>query len=182
MPVTITDIYHDKDKTLTVTWKNGTKDSSPFIYLRDNCQCPSCFEASAKQRLIDTAMLIDIHLEAKSLLLENTGVTIEWPDGHESYFESEWLWERRFPKTAQQQTDNSTCIKPKPVLWNSVMNSELHKIEFENVVDTDESLHAFLSHLSTHGIVVLKNAPILQNQLFKIAEKVGGHVRKTHYG
>ena len=43
-------------------WSNGRKLNYPFIWLRDNCQCESCFHPSTKTRI---ALLRNLDLNAE---------------------------------------------------------------------------------------------------------------------
>ena len=38
---------------LRVTWADDRISDYPFIYLRDNCQCSQCLQASSQQRIFD---------------------------------------------------------------------------------------------------------------------------------
>ena len=38
--------------TLTVTLGGGKRRDFPFVWLRDNCQCPRCFHPVSKARLV----------------------------------------------------------------------------------------------------------------------------------
>lgn len=40
-------------KRLIVKWKDNFKDEYPLMWLRDNCQCPACFDQSSQSRTIN---------------------------------------------------------------------------------------------------------------------------------
>jgi gamma-butyrobetaine dioxygenase len=38
---------------LIVNWKDNLTDEYPLVWLRDNCQCPACFDQSSQSRTIN---------------------------------------------------------------------------------------------------------------------------------
>ena len=168
-------------KVLQVTWENGTQSQFPFIFLRDNCLCPQCYEKSAKQRLFETVS-VELDIEAKNVIFdpEKQSFEITWPDGHTSVFESIWLAERQFPKSKDEQIEKSKSYFPKKLLWDS--SFDVPTADFQSILTDDSARYSWLSDLATYGLTLIKNAPKKPNQLPKIAEKVGGYIRQTHYG
>ena len=48
---------------LVIQWKDtADTDQFPFVWLRDNCQCPACYDAFSKSRTISFA---DFQLDSK---------------------------------------------------------------------------------------------------------------------
>ena len=45
-------VWLDEHGLVCVAWDgtNGTVDKYPSVWLRDNCQCPDCFDRSSRQR------------------------------------------------------------------------------------------------------------------------------------
>lgn len=82
-----------KERDLSIEWSNNNSVDLPYVFLRDNCQEPESFDHSARQRLFNPAFTIDLNIQAKQAELREDGrlLTISWPDGHRSRFESEWL-------------------------------------------------------------------------------------------
>ena len=169
------------NKVLQVTWENGTQSHFPFIFLRDNCLCPQCYEKSAKQRLFET-LSVKLDIEAQNVIFdpEKQSFEITWPDGHTSVFESTWLAERQFPKSKDEQIEKSKSYFPRKLLWDS--SFDVPTADFQSILTDDSARHSWLSDLATYGLTLIKDAPKEPNQLPKIAEKVGGYIRQTHYG
>ena len=45
--------YHKSTGTIEVGWSQGDSDHFPILWLRDNCQCPKCYnESSMSRRLL----------------------------------------------------------------------------------------------------------------------------------
>lgn len=169
------------NKVLQVTWQNDTQSLFPFIFLRDNCLCPQCYEKSAKQRLFET-LSVELNIEAQNVIFdaEQQSLEITWPNGHTSVFESTWLAERQFPKSKDEQIEKSKGYFPKKLLWDS--SFDVPTADFQSILTDDFVRYSWLSDLATYGLTLIKNAPKEPNQLPKIAEKIGGYIRQTHYG
>ncbi len=58
-------------------------------------QCPKCYHKTADSRLV---MLhnFDATIRPNQVVKNQDGIRIEWPDGHQSQFKSEWLRARAF--------------------------------------------------------------------------------------
>ena len=75
----------------------GDKDIFPSLWLRDNCQCPSCYQPGGG-RLVN---LRDLDPEIRPKEAKMTGdeggfLDILWPDRHRSRFKLSWLKARSF--------------------------------------------------------------------------------------
>lgn len=53
---------------ICVHWEDGSESLYPAVWLRDNCQCPSCFLHSAKARKLPLEDL-DVNIGAKNATL-----------------------------------------------------------------------------------------------------------------
>ncbi len=59
------------DENLVVNWSDGdrpTMDCFPFVWLRDNCQCPECFHPVSKGRLF---LMRDLEVDIKAEAAEH---------------------------------------------------------------------------------------------------------------
>ncbi len=96
----------------------------PFVWLRDNCTCPSCFHAKSSSRLTSfsgldlddtivaaeqvTASVQDTRLgrqqgSESTLPPPSPALRLSWSSGHESVFPLQWLAERCFSQKQQQR-------------------------------------------------------------------------------
>ena len=61
LSTTIVDVNVDvRSRYVNVTFNNGTVDTYPFTWLRDNCQCERCYEPNSQSR---TILLKDLDIE-----------------------------------------------------------------------------------------------------------------------
>ena len=109
-------------------------------------------------------------------------MTVTWPDGHTSVFQATWLRERKFPESRYEQLQNSLDFFPKKEPWGNAKDMKVHDVDFQSVIEDDGVRYKWLYKMATDGLTLIKNVPAEPNQLNKIAEKVGGYIRQTHYG
>ena len=78
---------------LVVKWKDGTFDEYPYIYLRENCRCSTCYTNERKSRTMYSPKEVDINITADSAYwnTDKNHLEVSWTDGHTSEYTSEWL-------------------------------------------------------------------------------------------
>ena len=57
---------------LSITWNEKVNEKYPAVWLRDNCQCPKCYQASAFARL-HVMQKVDTEIKIQSTFLSNDG-------------------------------------------------------------------------------------------------------------
>lgn len=168
-----------------VTWDDNETCDFPHIFLRDNCQCSTCFHPDSKQRLLDTVKTIDLNIQPKEIQLDksNADVTITWPDEHVSKFSSKWLKKRKFPNEGEKI--NSTIFKDiKRITWSSkYIKENMPYIEYDDLMKNDKTLVQHFENLISLGLSIIKSAPAESGVLNGITDKMTyGYMKKTHYG
>ena len=184
--IKINDIMNDTAKRIIrITWSNHMVTEFPHVFLRDNCQCPSCFHSSSKQRLVDLVKFIDVDIKAKYVNhdISKDAIIIKWPDNHESIFQGGWLKERRFPES-WEDAHSSTLYDIRPQPWtSSYMEQNLPLIDYKELMSSDEALQEHLQNLFIHGLSVIKEAPTESGILYELAGRVSyNYLKRTHYG
>lgn len=93
--------------TLKVWWREGEPDEFPYIWLRDNCQCPACFLDTASSR-VSRVTDIPPNARPKEVCVSEDGASLRvvWEDGHEGTYSASWLHERAFNPTQQSIHEN----------------------------------------------------------------------------
>ena len=43
---------HAKSTNVSIHWGDGRHDEYPSVWLRDNCQCPECYNKAARNRMM----------------------------------------------------------------------------------------------------------------------------------
>ncbi|GCB80691.1 hypothetical protein scyTo_0016330 [Scyliorhinus torazame] len=100
----------DKQRCITVHWEDGSHSQYPYVWLRDNCQCPQCFLSSAKARKLSIEDL-DVNIYAEKVTLTDSKISVVWPDQHLSEFDSNWLKIRRFAQSARKEKQEQLFLR-----------------------------------------------------------------------
>ena len=88
---------------IEVTFTSGEKSAYPLIWLRDNCQCHSCFDPKALGRSL---LWNDLNLNlkvSKAELTPSGDLEVIWDDGHVSSYSAAWLQERTFDEQSRKR-------------------------------------------------------------------------------
>lgn len=83
---------------LVIKWKDRKVDEFPYVYLRENCRCPSCYTDPRKSRTIFSPKEVDINITAESAIWNTNDdrLEVKWQDGHISHYSYDWLKYLRF--------------------------------------------------------------------------------------
>lgn len=92
-------------RTIKVTFADNSKGTLPFLWLKDNCQCPACFDKVALGRNF-LMQNLDIDIHPKKVHMNGNNVEITWSDDHESTFDSKWFYARAFNAEARNKYKN----------------------------------------------------------------------------
>uniref|UniRef100_A0A3Q3W2Y9 Uncharacterized protein n=1 Tax=Mola mola TaxID=94237 RepID=A0A3Q3W2Y9_MOLML len=167
-----------EERLVEVEWEDGGHSQYPFTWLRDNCQCPKCFLASAEARtLLLSDVDINIGIDAVEVT-DDSKVSIVWPDKHTSVFDAEWLKKRCFSAAARQALQEDLFLNER-YYWDSKLR--VPTADFEEVLRDDKAALDWLLALRRVGIVYLKGAPTERGQVARLAERIG-YLRLTFYG
>ncbi|KAI1890160.1 hypothetical protein AGOR_G00170810, partial [Albula goreensis] len=165
-------------RLVQVRWEDGSQSLYPFVWLRDNCQCPDCMLHSAKARSLLLSQLdVDTAVDQVSLT-ESTKVSIVWPDQHISEYDADWLKKRCFSPEARRAQQEERFLN-KRTYWGSDLR--IPTASFEEVLHDDKAALDWLLALREVGIVYLKGAPAEKGQVARLSERIG-YLRLTFYG
>ena len=108
---------------VSVLWSNGEKESYPYVFLRNNCQCPLCCNPVSKQRVMKP---VDLSTCPKSLLLDKTtdAMHIVWHDHHKSTFSPGVLREMKHSAN-----------------WKSELNTDTQSVNFDEVLNHYKTMY-----------------------------------------
>ena len=175
---------NDDSPMLHVTWSDNTSSRFPFVYLRDNCQCPECFHESSLQRNYDSIahLNMEIQPERVDVLQKGKQISLTWPDKHISVFNSQWLHARRLLEEKDMRERPSSLRKEGVIFWNAErLNGRIPRHDFQEIVDDDLKLYEWLYSLHSFGIALVTNVPVEPGQVDKLSSRIG-FVKTTHYG
>ena len=161
------------------------KHVSSHIFLRDNCQCPTCFHPVAKSRLVDTIKAVDRNIQPKETKCDYSGneIIVEWPDKHVSKFSGKWLRQRKFPENWKHVIP-STSYHLDQIPWGSAdMKNALPLVNFVELMENENVLIRHLENLIIRGLSIITDAPTAEGVIDNLTERTSlGYKKITHYG
>ncbi|XP_053305146.1 gamma-butyrobetaine dioxygenase [Spea bombifrons] len=166
------------DRFVCVHWMDGGHSVYPYVWLRDNCQCPECFLNSAKARKLPIENL-DVNTGVKDVtLMDDKKICVTWPDEHQSEFDAQWLKERCFSEQSREEMQEELFAQEHHH-WGCDL--QIPTMSYEDVLRSDQSAYEWLCALRKVGIVLLEGAPVKQGELVTLGKRIG-YMRLTFYG
>ncbi|XP_071953600.1 gamma-butyrobetaine dioxygenase-like [Antedon mediterranea] len=171
-----TNIIIDTTSETIVLEEGDMKIQCPFIWLRDNCRCHSCYQETAGQKL---TLLKKLDIDVYPLnvgMHDDQSINVEWSDAHTSKYPLKLLKDVKFPAS----------INPLDGLhlryWGSEMTRDkIPTFSFHDVMSDESWLYSWLESLHTHGICILNGLGDHAGNLTRLADWVT-HPRMTCHG
>ena len=142
------------DRAFTVKWADGRESVFHFVWLRFNCACDVCGDLDSG---IGTVMMADIpeDVAPREARLDDSGrLYVVWGyDGHESWFEPDWLRAYCYSETARLER------RHRPKLWDASFINELPAFDYQQVVEDDSVRLEAFEHLRDRGFSRVRGAP-----------------------
>ncbi|XP_072175190.1 gamma-butyrobetaine dioxygenase-like [Diadema setosum] len=159
-----------------VTWSDGYVGNFPYVWLRDNCPCESCFYPSTNQRNVCLQDLdTDIGPDREAVDADGRIFEIVWTDSHKSRFNAGWLRQHRFDKTIFDP------IKTVRVSWGAEFVDEIPTFDFCDVIDSDKTLYDWLESLVTPSYMVETKPAKTSSSIAYSSYKLDVHVDMPYY-
>jgi len=171
-------------KMVSITWKDNKTDVFPYIYLRDNCQCPECFFKDSNQRLVDVVRDVDINVKPTKVELseDKTNLSITWPDGHVTMLDADFLFKKRLPSEVELKGRVCTDVTTRKVeLWGSEFKKHIPRMKFHDILNNEAVEFEFLDSLYRYGLALVTDMPTEEGQVEKLGDHIG-YLRMTAYG
>lgn len=166
-------ITAEGDRSLTITWDDGSCDTFHYIWLRDNCACPDCKHPDAWERLLDNVTL-DPDVAPSEVTLDDR-LTIKWRDGHITSVSAAWLHANRNGRAAREER------REKPILWTADIANSPPMINLEEIDSGDDGLRRWLTMIRDHGFAIVKNVPTRVGAVIELANRIA-FIQETHFG
>jgi len=148
-------------------WSGGRESFFHSIWLRDNCYCDQCGDATTGRRI---TRLSDIALtiSADTVCIDDTGsLSIDWSDGHKSCFDNGWLQTHAYD-------DKSRCSRSfSSLLWTDEFRKAPVRVLYSDVLDDDGAFLEMLHDVRDHGICFLDAVPQNPDALEQLARRIG---------
>ncbi|VVC38057.1 Domain of unknown function DUF971,TauD/TfdA-like domain [Cinara cedri] len=153
----------------------------PFVWLRNNCQCPGCTSAESGFR---KQVIRDLRFRSAPVDFEITSdsntLYVKWDDGHESTYDLQWLLERRFNEGRQRE--GYQLLQLQQVKWTAKSFATMFRsFEYEDVINSDDILLQWLETLTVYGISIVKGCGLGHDRVKELAGRVA-FLKRTQYG
>ena len=148
-------------------WSDGRESFFHSIWLRDNCYCGQCGDATIGRR---TTRLSDIALtiSADSVCIDDTGsLSIKWSDGHKSCFANGWLQTHAYDDKSRRSRSFSS------LLWTDEFRKLPVRALYSDVLNDDVAFLEMLRDIREHGICFLDDVPQNPDALEQLACRIG---------
>ncbi|ORY87573.1 hypothetical protein BCR37DRAFT_1216 [Protomyces lactucae-debilis] len=163
-------------RKLNIPWQDGKTSSFHHIWLRDHCRSKSCFHPVTHQRLLDTSLL-PRDIAPTNVEQGEEGLTLTWPDAHQSYFSYDWLHRHSYsPKFPRPD-----ALEAPQHFWGSEIKESLPTIAYDDIMASDEGVGRWLTQIHTYGFSLVDGTPIDPAATQALLERIA-FIRQTHYG
>lgn len=163
---------------------HSLKASFPYVWLRDSCQSsPDCIHPTTSQKLRKTSDIpVDIRPISNGVQLTDTGIQIDWTDGHKSHFLASFL-ERH--SSQKKLSEFHKDIAPQAWDHASISSARDLFLPYESL-RTQEGLLAAFTQISESGLLFVTGVPNKETldetcELLTLANFFGD-IRSTFYG
>ncbi len=143
---------------IEIVWPDGTQNSLPYLWLRDNCSCGDCrVEQTSEKKFMLTSVSADI--EPVDVRLVNDTLRMAWPDGHTTCYAGSEL--RAFAH------DDSLDWTP----WQAGYLPQ--RIDYRAFLDDDSIAAGAIREFLDCGAIILQHAPSDPGTLEEMAPRLG---------
>ena len=135
------------ERSLHVSWQDGSKTEFPFIWLRDNDRDE--LHPQTRERVFDLSK-VSLNIEPECDSLQEGVLTIQWPNKQGvSVYSSTWLYSHR---PGCQRIDPA---KIKKVLWDTDSLKKIIRFDATRCAESSDELYQMLVKLKQYGLVVI---------------------------
>ena len=142
----------------------------PWMWIRDHSEDPSSFDATTRQRTIDTFSIPFDHPGGEATV-EANALRVRWPDETPDSI---------LPLSLLRDLAG-VSHSGRTTLWRRLQDVNLAAVPYDDVVHTNEGLSAWLSDIAQYGAGMISDAPIDMVAVDALADRIG-YVRSTIFG
>ncbi len=167
------------NKSITLTWTDGTRARFHAIWLRDNALDAKTRSPENGQRLI-TILDIPADTIIESAQVNEFGnLALKFSAmNNENIFTAAWLRQRIYDQDNQYSRGwSSDAIEP----WGHELSLKIPTVDFTLAKSNSDALARWLSGVQRCGFAVMSGLPVKSGTVCTVAEMFG-YVRETNYG
>eukprot|EP00124_Ichthyophonus_hoferi_P005227 Ihof_evm1s706 gene=Ihof_evmTU1s706 len=163
--------HNESTNEVDVKWADGKTHSFSSIWLRDHCQCSTCYHSSTKQRLLDTYS-IPLDIKPGMVDVNNNSLSVIWPDGHLTVLGLDTLKDIATPK--ERMT--------KKILWGSEIAKNPPEVTYEEVMSNDDAgLKKWMTLTRDYGFSFVTGVPATTKATQEVCERMAP-MKETWFG
>lgn len=157
-----------------VCWDDGRRSAFHPIWLRDNCRCDQCGDASIGYRKL---RLTEIDFDCFPQTIETTEneMQLRWNDGHHSTYAAAWLRAHAY----DDELRASRAFKPK--LWDQAFRDHPPLFDYTEIDGDDAALLRALQQVRDFGLCLIRNAPAKAGIVEALALRFG-YPQESNFG
>lgn len=174
------------DRTVAVTFPNGTESEYHHVWLRDHCRDPRSYHPATKQRLVDTAK-IPVDLLPEKVEATDDGLVVHWsPEASTSSLDNATPYRSFYPYSFLQRHAydpplESANPRSKKVHWTSAIAPSLPTVTYEQVMESEEGVWEWVKRIDSHGFAFVSGIPSTPEATEALIRRIA-FIRETHYG
>ncbi|KAI3652489.1 hypothetical protein MP228_001914 [Amoeboaphelidium protococcarum] len=201
----ITTVKQKNNGVLISDPERGLAKEIPYVWLRDNCQCPQCVHPTTKQKLISSGH-IPLDMTASRCQLVNYNnkaqnndggvLEVQWSQNllgsskhtdhpHKSQYPVSWLLQKE-KHNPPQSPEYRNILWDRKTLFESTQNRKEICFDYRQYLEDDNTFLKFSQQLQNYGLAFIQNIPSQSNtagveSVESIAYRIGP-IRETFYG
>ncbi|KAF2364857.1 TauD/TfdA-like domain [Trinorchestia longiramus] len=145
----------------------------PHTWLRDHCRCPQCYDSVTLQRKFDVADM-PLTIRPARVAIEGDSLVLKWPDGHQTEFSLQFLWQHTHAGHISNAKDTTTA-------WGARTFPALFRISVQESSLCDSSMTRLLALIEQYGVAMVTQVTPDLASTKKVAEAVAPCLR-TFFG
>lgn len=164
---------------LEIEWNDGHKSRFHNSWLRFSCQCEHCKQSHSGQRTIDTLSIPEpLEISDFSLSKNKENLEVKWENerDHQGVLNLQWLRENCYSEVARKLDNKRRKTQP------HIGEHSLPEVEYSTIMESREGLWKMLSQLSDHGVSLVKNVPLDDEENVLKVGRLIGPIQETIYG
>jgi len=167
------ELLDSQKHALKTVWNNGQISTFHYLWLRDNCSAN--FHPDTHERIFDQ-LSIDENIYPIHTEFDDKNLYIDWSEGeHRSTYTLAWLYQHAY--SGDLKKDKSTGYES----WGADFAKSIPRVDFNNIIDDDAALLAWMKSLDKYGITIVNNMPDSKEAVSDTASRIS-FLRKTNFG
>ena len=153
-----------------------------YVWLRDNCRCPQCFNPGLNQRFIDSLSALG-RANPTSLSLsasedgETTTLRVVWDDGHKSDYSAEWLSQNAYDGSIDygenKEIPSSLDTRQEPQGWGQEIAADPPRMAYDDLCESNAKFLEWSGLMEKYGFVFVDGTPLDIESVKRLVHRVG---------